>query len=115
MTEPTKKHGRPKGLPKTGGRKKGVPNRTTAQIRDFIVNHADPFPLLARVVKGRKIKVPDPDDPSKTVRRIPSLEERIAAARVLAPKIAPDMRENTLKGDGVPLAVNINLGPGKAA
>jgi len=29
--------GRPKGIPKTGGRQKGTPNKTTAQVRDAIV------------------------------------------------------------------------------
>lgn len=111
----TPKRGRPLGLRKTGGRQKGTPNRSTAAVRDFILKHADPFPLLAKVVKGRRIKVPDPENPAKVITRIPTMDERIAAARVLAPKIAPDMRENTLKGDGMPLAVSINLGPGKAA
>lgn len=29
--------GRPKGLPKTGGRAKGVPNKTTAEIKGMIL------------------------------------------------------------------------------
>lgn len=29
--------GRPKGLPKTGGRAKGVPNKTTAEIKEMIL------------------------------------------------------------------------------
>lgn len=113
--KPEKKRGRPKGLPKTGGRKRGVPNRTTAQIREFIAKHADPYPFLAAVYKGRKIKVPDPENPGKAVRAFPTLDQRLIAAKILAPKVAPDMRENTLKGEGVPLSVNINLGPPKAA
>lgn len=28
---------RPKGTPKTGGRKKGTPNKTTAQIKELVV------------------------------------------------------------------------------
>lgn len=29
--------GRPKGIPKTGGRKKGTPNKTTAVLKDAIL------------------------------------------------------------------------------
>lgn len=38
VTEETiKKPGRPKGLPKTGGRKKGVANVVTRQLKDMIM------------------------------------------------------------------------------
>jgi len=33
--------GRPKGIPKTGGRKKGTPNKNTAAIRDQILEALD--------------------------------------------------------------------------
>ena len=33
--------GRPKGIPKTGGRKKGTPNKTTAQVKDAILKAFD--------------------------------------------------------------------------
>lgn len=33
--------GRPKGLPKTGGRKKGTPNKTTALLKDAILHAAE--------------------------------------------------------------------------
>lgn len=33
--------GRPKGLPKTGGRKKGTPNRRTALLKDAILEAAE--------------------------------------------------------------------------
>lgn len=33
--------GRPKGTPKTGGRKKGTPNKTTATIKDAITQAFD--------------------------------------------------------------------------
>lgn len=33
--------GRPKGLPKTGGRKKGVPNKVTGQLREMILLAAE--------------------------------------------------------------------------
>jgi hypothetical protein len=33
--------GRPKGIPKTGGRKKGTPNKTTALLKDMILEAAE--------------------------------------------------------------------------
>lgn len=33
--------GRPKGIPKTGGRKKGTPNKTTAVLKDAILLAAE--------------------------------------------------------------------------
>ncbi len=33
--------GRPKGTPKTGGRRKGTPNKTTALIKDMIIEALD--------------------------------------------------------------------------
>ena len=33
--------GRPKGLPKTGGRAKGVPNKATAELKEMILGALD--------------------------------------------------------------------------
>lgn len=32
---------RPKGTPKTGGRKKGTPNKTTAELKKWVFNFVD--------------------------------------------------------------------------
>src|SRR5699024_9139888 len=37
----TKKVGKPKGLKKTGGRKKGTPNKVTADVRTFVTDLLD--------------------------------------------------------------------------
>lgn len=37
---------RPRGLPKTGGRKKGTPNRASAVTRERIESEADPIGFL---------------------------------------------------------------------
>ena len=47
--------GRPKGLPRTGGRKPGTPNRATREIREIAQQHA-PAAILeaARLMKKAK-------------------------------------------------------------
>ncbi|QEK93993.1 hypothetical protein E2544_20140 [Achromobacter insolitus] len=45
--------GKPKGLPKTGGRTKGTPNRATADIKALAQVHAvDAVATLAEIMKG---------------------------------------------------------------
>ncbi len=73
---------RPKGLPKTGGRFPGTPNKTTAATRERIEREADPVAFLSRVMRGEEIDG-----------KIPTLEHRIDVAAKLLNKIAPDMKE----------------------
>ena len=42
----------PKGSPKSGGRKKGTPNRSTVQTRDRIRELADPIKFMSDVMAG---------------------------------------------------------------
>jgi hypothetical protein len=42
-TVPIRRGGRPKGLPRTGGRIKGVPNKVTVAVRERIEREADPI------------------------------------------------------------------------
>ncbi len=67
-TEATKrKPGRPKGLPRTGGRAKGTPNRTNQITRDFIVKNGAPVAFLCSVVKGRRFtSAKEPGDAKRT-------------------------------------------------
>lgn len=41
MDEHTKRRGRPTGYPKSGGRKRGTPNRVTAALKDAILAAAE--------------------------------------------------------------------------
>jgi hypothetical protein len=82
---------KPKGSPKTGGRKKGTPNKTTALLKDAIltaaqlagggddglVNYlktqasANPGPFMALLGKVLPMQiVGDPDSPIETITRI---------------------------------------------
>ena len=114
MTEatapPKNKGGRPPGYPKTGGRRKGVPNRTTAMTREYITREADPVDFLCRVCRGLQFEAaPAPGEKKRMVS--PTLEMRLSAATTLARKVLPDMKALELAGDAAaPITVRINLG-----
>jgi hypothetical protein len=76
--------GRPKGLPKTGGRKAGTPNLMTPEYREHIARRGKPIELLCDISAGREI-----DDGGK--KRKPTLAERTRAAETLSRKILPDL------------------------
>ncbi|MEM6410692.1 MAG: hypothetical protein AAF683_04100 [Pseudomonadota bacterium] len=76
--------GRPKGHPKTGGRKAGTPSLWTPEFREYLAKKARPFELLADICSGRQI-----DDGG--VKRKPNLAERMRAAETLGRKLLPDL------------------------
>ena len=106
-----RKGGRPKGIPKTGGRKKGTPNRTHVMTADQIAKIADPLAFLCQVVRGcRMTAAPQPGE-KKRGWAYPTLDQRITAATTLARKVLPDQRAVEHSGPmGEPLSVRINLG-----
>ena len=102
--KPKGKRGRPTGLPRSGGRAKGVPNRANQISREYIVRQGAPIAFLCNVVRGFSFKVADVPGGKKTEKVFPTLDQRIAAARILAAKVAPDLKAQELSGkDGAPL------------
>jgi hypothetical protein len=77
---------KPKGLPKSGGRQKGTPNKTTAQVKDMVLTalgnvggvaylerQADENPQAFMTLIGKVIPLQvagDPDNPIKSVTEI---------------------------------------------
>ena len=77
---------KPKGSPKTGGRQKGVPNKTTAAVKDMVLTalgnvggvkylekQADENPTAFLTLVGKVIPLQvagDPENPLKTVHEI---------------------------------------------
>lgn len=77
---------RPKGTPKTGGRAKGTPNKTTGQVKDMVLTalgnvggvkylerQANENPTAFMTLVGKVIPLQvagDPDNPIKSVVRI---------------------------------------------
>ena len=111
MTEaPKRPPGRPKGYPRSGGRAKGTPNKTTLVGRDFIIKRGAPIELLCKVSRGEKIQAAG-DDTSKRHGVYPTVDQRLAAARILAAKIQADLKAVEVTGPlGEPMIVRINLG-----
>ena len=100
-TTPKRPPGRPKGYPRSGGRAKGTPNKSTQLGRDFIIKQGSPIEVLCKIAKGEKIQAAA-DSASASERKgiYPSLDQRLAAARILAGKIVPDMKSVDLSADG---------------
>ena len=94
-----RKPGRPKGYPKTGGRQKGTGNKFSRAIKDEIRIEGQPLQLHYDIVRGRRIKAADPEDPRKSCWLYPTITQRIASANALAAKIAPDLKSQELIGD----------------
>ncbi len=110
-TTTKRKPGRPRGYPKSGGRKPGVANKASQLGRDFIINRGAPIEILCRIAKGEKIQAADSASTSKRIGIYPTIDQRLAAARILAAKIVPDMKSVELGGPmGEPLSVKISLG-----
>ncbi len=108
-TEATKrKPGRPKGLPRTGGRAKGTPNRTNQITRDYIIKEGAPVAFLCSVVKGKRFTSAKEPGAAERTHVYPSLDQRLRAAEILARKVTPDLKSQELTGkDGGPVAVTL--------
>ena len=104
--------GRPKGYPRSGGRAKGTPNKASQLGRDFIIKRGAPIEKLCKIARGEKIQAAaDTASATKRTAIYPTVDQQLAAARILAGKIVPDMKSVELAGPmGEPLSVRINLG-----
>ncbi len=109
---PKRKAGRPRGYPKSGGRKPGTANKASQLGRDFIIRKGAPIETLCKIAKGEKIQAADSESASKRSGIYPSIDQRLQAARILAAKVVPDQKAVEVSGPrGEPLSVRINLGP----
>ncbi len=109
---PKRKPGRPKGYPRSGGRKPGTANKASQLGRDFIIRKGAPIETLCKIAKGEKIQAADSESASKRSGIYPSIDQRLQAARILAAKVVPDQKAVEVSGPlGEPLSVRINLGP----
>ena len=110
--KPKRPPGRPKGYPRSGGRKPGTANKSTQLGRDFIIKKGAPIETLCKISKGEKVQAAfDSATASERNGVYPTIDQRLAAARILAAKIVPDQKAVEVSGPlGEPLSVRINLG-----
>ncbi len=111
---PKRKPGRPKGLPRTGGRAKGTPNRKNLVKLDYVIKEGAPLAFLCSVVRGkcsvvrgkRFTAAAAPGDCKRT-HVFPSLDQRLRAAEILSRKVLPDLKSQELTGkDGGPVTIS---------
>ena len=91
--KPKRKPGRPKGYPRSGGRQPGTPNKVSQLGRDFIIKRGAPIEILCKIAKGEKVMAAE--DSASAAKRgavFPTIDQRLAAARILAAKIVPDLK-----------------------
>lgn len=93
-----RKRGRPKGLPKTGGRQKGTKNHVTPDLRQELMQRANPVRFLADVMQGRRVRVGPQAGPGPVEWQYPSLDQRVKAANTLLSKLLPDLKATELSG-----------------
>ena len=67
VADTPRKRGRPKGQPKTGGRKAGVKYWTSHDIRNALLGRSEAIDCLVDIVAGRQLRCSDPT--GKTVWR----------------------------------------------
>jgi hypothetical protein len=84
--------GRPAGLPKTGGRQKGTPNRATAVLKDKLAAlGCDPVEELAKIAQNPKTTV----------------ESKIQIYSTLLPYVYPK-RKPMEDSNEEPIVINVN-------
>ena len=104
---PKRGPGRPKGYPKSGGRQKGTPNRSTVQTRDRIQELADPIAFLADVMAGKRMVAAGESGDGKKTWCFPTLAQRVQASETLLRKLLPDLRATELTGNLQPMLTRI--------
>lgn len=97
MKQKKKKPGRPKGLPKTGGRKKGTPNKSNLRMRDRFAEAG--FDFVDEVIN--------------TLHLISSPEVKLDFLGKLAPYFMQRLREESEETPTPPLPTDPNQNPGQ--
>ncbi len=107
--------GRLPGMPKVpgSGRKKHVRDRWREELEELFEHNAvELAEFLFKVALGRKVSAPDPNDPTKIIRRICSPDLREKCAKTLLAKGWPDLSKVEHTGSpAVALIVHIDTRP----
>ena len=69
------------------------------ELKRQIADDADPVGFLSRIVEGRRIRVGACASPDEIRYAYPSLDDRIAVAKILLAKLVPDVKSVEITGD----------------
>ena len=101
--KPSKSTGRPKGTPKTGGRKKGQATRLGKEARAYLAEHGGSLETITKIAKGKRVRVAGPT--GKPLWHTPTPHEVIEANYWIAARLVPTMSSTEVSGpDGTPVA-----------
>jgi len=93
VVDPTERPAKRSGRVPGSGRKKGTPNFDRAATTERIMKKADPLNFLCKIVKGDRFSAGvEADGRKKEHWVVPTLDQRITAAQILARKVLPDMK-----------------------
>ena len=100
-----RKPGRKPGCEKIpgSGRKPGGKNKVSADFRSIVLTRGKPLEVLCDISRGVKIRVGPQAGPGQPAYVYPTMQERAAAAKILADKIFPAGLPELAGKDGAPL------------
>lgn len=93
---PKRKRGRPKGLPKTGGRQKAVVNWNSEAVRERLLPVTTK--KIQAIINGDKLLTAGPT--GKNQWRRPTVDQQLKAAELAYRKCLADLQSTTLQGPG---------------
>ena len=91
------KGGRPKGYPKTGGRKKTPRGSTGKEARLYLAENSGYLEVLCRTCAGKPIRIAGPTG-KEPVWHYPDWRDRRWAAQLVAKKSFPELQVTQLSG-----------------
>jgi hypothetical protein len=99
------KPGRPRGLGRVpgSGRRRGTPNRSTSQTREYIQQQYNPVDFLLRVARGLRWDPLPPAAKQDKLAAYPTADQRMHAAGLLLRRVMPELKATDLSlssGDG---------------
>ena len=77
-----------KGHPRWGGRRKGTPNKVTADFRDLVRDDTKDFSVLRRLATGLKI-----------ADHRPTIDQILRTNEILIGKVAPSQKSSEIRAD----------------
>jgi hypothetical protein len=89
---------------RTGGRRKGSPNRNTAATRERLATMGDPLAFLVSIMHGEPVTGATEKDGTTAESMLPTVDQRLHAAKVLADKLVPNAKDRTITFTCPPMA-----------